>query len=373
MRKVKIPLVDLQIHHKNIKKEINEAFKKVLKSNSFILGNFVEEFEENFAKYCGAKYCIAVGNGTDALTIALKCIGIKPKDEVLVPANTFIATAEAVSLAGATPIFVDVNPDSFHIDLSKAEKKVTKKTKAIIPVHLFGQSVDMQRVTEFAKKYNLKIIQDCAQSHGAKFNGKYLVEYGDVCCYSFYPGKNLGALGDAGAIVTNNDELAKLCKMYRNHGRLNKYEHLFEGTNSRMDGIQGAILNVKLKYLDEWNSLRRKNAQIYNSLLQNISQISTPKELPLSDHVYHLYVIKTKERDQLMNFLNENQIATGIHYPIALPFLKAYQNYNFNPKDYQIAYKLQSEILSLPMYPELTESQIVYITKLIKKFFNFHS
>lgn len=369
MAKMKVPFVDLNAQYKGIKKEIDTIIKKVISEKSFILGKYVEEFEKNFASYCEAKYCIAVGNGTDALTLALKSLGLKENDEVLIPANTFIATAEAVTLSGAKPVFVDIEDDSYHIDLKDAERKISKRTRVIIPVHLYGQSVQMDRIRKFADTYNLKIVQDCAQSHGAKYNGKPLISFGDVCCYSFYPGKNLGAYGDAGAIVTNNEDIANFVKMYRNHGRLNKFDHVFEGTNSRMDGIQGAILNVKLKYLDEWNRLRKRNAHLYNQMLEGIEEVITPIEINGSDHVYHLYVIRTQNREKLIEYLSYNNISTGIHYPIALPFLKAYSSYNYKQSDFKVSYKHQNEILSLPMYPELSENQIEYVTQKIRKFF----
>ncbi|MCX7879304.1 MAG: DegT/DnrJ/EryC1/StrS family aminotransferase [Ignavibacteria bacterium] len=373
MRKLNIPLVDLKAQFKYLKNEINIVIQSVINDSSFILGKYVEEFEQNFAKFCNSKYCVAVGNGTDALTIALKCCGIGKNDEVIVPANTFIATSEAVTLCGAKPIFVDVDPNFYLINLDDASRKITKRTKAIIVVHLYGQPANMQKIVNFAKAHNLKIIQDCAQSHGAKFNNQHLVEFGDVCCYSFFPGKNLGAFGDAGAIVTNDEELATKCKMFRNHGRLDKYDHLFEGTNSRMDGLQGAILNVKLKYLEEWNDKRRNNAYLYNKLFEEVSEVVTPTEQQESFHVYHLYVIRSSRRKELTNFLSECGITTGIHYPIALPFLKAYSYMGHKKEDFPVAFKLQNEILSLPMYPELKENQIKYIVGTIKKFYKKRS
>lgn len=362
-----VPFVDLRKQYLSIKSEIDKAIKNVILDTAFIGGKYVEQFEEEFAKYCNAKYCIGVGNGTDALIIAMKALGIGKGDEVITAANSFIATSEAITAAGAKVVFVDCHPDYYTIDVEKIEEKINSKTKAIIPVHLYGQPTNMDHILEIAKKYNLYVIEDAAQAHGAKYKGKKVGSLSDIACFSFYPGKNLGAYGDAGAILTNNEELAKKCRMLSNHGRIEKYNHEFEGYNSRLDGLQAAILSVKLKYLDEWNEKRREVAYKYNKLLEN-TNVVTPKELPQTECVYHLYVIRTKQRNELQKFLKERGISTGIHYPIGLPFLKAYKYLNLSPKDFPATYQYQNEVLSLPIFPELTNYQIKNVVSNLNKF-----
>lgn len=366
---MKVPFVDLKAQYQNIKSEIDSAIKNVINDTAFISGKYAKIFEDEFAKYCDSQYCIGVGNGTDALFIALKALGISSGDEVITVANSFIATSEAITASGARVIFVDCHPDYYTIDVEKIEEKITDKTKAIIPVHLYGQPADMDRILEIAKKYNLYVIEDSAQAHGAKYHNQRVGTFGDIACFSFYPGKNLGAYGDAGAILTNNEELATKCRMLANHGRIEKYNHEFEGYNSRLDGLQAAILSVKLKYIDEWNEKRREVAYNYNKLLENINVV-TPKELSQTECVYHLYVIRTKNRDRLKGYLKNKEISTGIHYPIGLPFLRAYRYLNYKPEDFPITYQYQNEILSLPIYPELTMEQQIYICNNIKEFFN---
>lgn len=367
---MEIPFVDLKAQYRPIASEIEEAIAKVITECAFIRGKYVREFEENFAKFCGSKHCIGVGNGTDALFIALKVLGIGPGDEVIVPANTFIATSEAVTMAGAKIVFIDCDSATYIIDTRQIESKITSRTKAVIPVHLYGQPADMQTIFQIAKKHNLRIIQDCAQSHGAIFDKKPLSAFGEILCFSFYPGKNLGAYGDAGALVTNDDTLAKKAAMFANHGRMSKYDHKFEGFNSRMDGIQGSILNVKLKHLPDWTEKRKQNAARYNQLLKNIDEIIIPQLHPKAEHVYHLYVIRIKERDKLQAYLKKQGISTGLHYPIALPYLKAYRYLGYKYEDFPVASKYQNEILSLPMYPELSSSSISFIVEHIKQFLN---
>jgi len=364
-----IPFVDLKAQYQSLKSEIDKAIQNVISDCAFIGGKYVKNFESEFANYCEAKYCIGVGNGTDALFISLKALGIGKEDEVITAANSFIATSEAITATGAKVVFVDCHPDYYTIDTSKIEEKITNKTKAIIPVHLYGQPADMSKINAIAKRYNLFVIEDAAQAHGAKYNNQKVGTFGEIACFSFYPGKNLGAYGDAGAIVTDNEELAKKCRMLSNHGRIEKYNHEFEGYNSRLDGLQAAILSVKLKYLDGWIERRRQIAYLYNRLLQN-TNIITPKELPETRCVYHLYVVRTKKRTELQKFLKEKGIFTGIHYPIGLPFLKAYSYLNHKPEDFPIIYKYQNEFLSLPIYPELTISQQKFIIEKIIIFIN---
>jgi len=353
----------------SIKSEISEAIENVIADAAFINGKYVQEFEKNFAAFCQAKHCVGVGNGTDALFIALKALDIGPGDEVIVPANTFVATSEAVTMTGAQVVFVDCDPKTYNTDVKQISDLISTRTKAIIPVHLYGQPAEMNSIRKIADRYNLKIVQDCAQAHGAIINERPLANFGDILCFSFYPGKNLGAYGDAGAVVTNDDEIAKRVRMFANHGRILKYDHEFEGINSRMDGIQGAILNVKLKYLPKWTEKRMKNAALYNELLQDIDDIIIPYVHENVKHVYHLYVIRTKRREELQKYLKENGIATGIHYPIALPNLKAYRYLGHRPTDFPVASRFQDEILSLPMYPELADTEIEFIVEKIKEFF----
>ena len=364
-----VPFVDLKTQYHNIKGEITEAVNNVMEDSAFIGGKYVEKFESEFAKFCGAKFCIGVGNGTDAIFIALKMLGIGPGDEVITAANSFIATSEAISLTGARVVFCDVSETTRNINPDLIEEKITDKTKAIVPVYLYGQPADMDRIVEIAKKNNLYIVEDCAQAHGAEYKGKGAGTFGEVSCFSFYPGKNLGAYGDGGAIITDNENLAEKIRMYANHGRSAKYDHEFEGVNSRLDGMQAAILSVKLKHIKKWNSMRNSNARIYNEKLKGVGDIITPMIYDDRGHVFHLYVIRTMERDRLKKFLADNDISSGIHYPIALPNLKAYSYLKHKPEDFPVSSKLQNEILSLPMYPELTEEQIDYISNLISRFF----
>ena len=356
---MKVAFVNLKSQYASIKEEIDKAILNVIQDSAFIGGKYLKSFEKNFANYIGVKYCIGVGNGTDALFIALKTLGIGKNDEVITAANTFIATAEAITLTGAKVVFVDCTENTYNIDTQKIEKAITDKTKAIIPVHLYGQPADMDTILEIAKKHNLFVIEDAAQAHGAKYKGRNVGTFGDCACFSFYPGKNLGAYGDAGAVVTNNDLLASKIRMFANHGRKEKYNHEFEGINSRLDGLQAAILNVKLKYLDLWNDRRRAIAKIYDEELKDI--VIIPSVLPDIRHVYHLYVIRVKNRNKLRELLAEKGISTGIHYPIPLPFLKAYSYLGHKPADFPVAYSIKDELLSLPIYGDMTDEQVEYV------------
>jgi len=367
---VKIPLVDLKAQYHSIKDEILEAVSSVMEESAFIGGSHVRKFESDFAEFCGAKCCIGVGNGTDAIFIALKSLGIGPGDEVITAANSFIATSEIITLLGAKVVFCDVSEVNRNIDPELISYKITEKTRAIIPVHLYGQPADMDSIVKIADENSLHIVEDCAQAHGARYKGKRVGTFGKVGCFSFYPGKNLGAYGDGGAIVTDGEDMAKKMRMYANHGRSEKYNHEFEGVNSRLDGMQAAVLNVKLKYLEEWNLKRNKNAKIYNDKLKSVGDIKIPAIAGDRDHVFHLYVIRSKKRDRLKGFLADNGIFCGIHYPIALPNLKAYKYLKHKPEDFPVSSGLQDEILSLPMFPELTAEQIDYVVSKIKEFFS---
>lgn len=361
-----IPLVDLKKQYDSIKSKIDNAIKEVLINSSFIGGNAVTEFENNFAKYLVVNHCISCANGTDSLEILLKALEIGKDDEVIIPAVSWISTSEAVSSVGAKPVFVDINSDYYTIDITKIEAKITNNTKAIIPVHLYGQPVDMIKLMAIAKKHNLKVIEDCAQAHGAEFNNKKIGSFGDCASFSFYPGKNLGAYGDAGAMVTNDTKIAEKARMIANHGQKEKHNHIIEGRNSRMDGIHAAVLNIKLKYLEKWTQQRIINANHYSKNIKaNI--VIKPKTIRGGKHVFHLYVIRTKKRKKLISYLKANGVSSAIHYPIALPFLKCYEYYNHKENDFPVSYKLTKEILSIPMFPELGLENIEYISKIINE------
>lgn len=363
----KINFVDLKRQYQSIKAEIDEAISRVINGTNFILGDEVEEFEKEFAEFCQTKFCIGVASGTDALFLSLKALDIGPGDEVITVPNTFIATVLAISLTGAKPIFVDINSQTYNIDFQKIEEKITRKTKAIIPVHLYGQPAEMDKILTVAKKYNLKVIEDACQAHGAEYQGRRVGSFGDLAAFSFYPSKNLGAYGDGGAITTNNAELAEKIRMLRNYGQRIKYQHLVKGFNSRLDTLQAAILRVKLKYLDQWNKSRRQNAQLYNQLLVD-TDVITPKEIPGANAVYHLYVIRTQKRDELVKFLSKRNISTVIHYPIPIHLQPAYQDLDYKLGDFPITEKISKEIISLPMFPELTKEEINYVVQSIKEF-----
>lgn len=363
-----IPLVDLKIQYQSIKEEIDEAIKRIIENTAFIMGDEVKRFEENFASFCNAEYAIGTSSGTTALHLALIACGIRDGDEVITVPNTFIATAEAITHCGAKVVFVDVDEDSYTLNSTKLEDAITPKTKAIIPVHLFGQPADLEPIIEIAKKHNLKVIEDAAQAHGAEYKGQKVGTFGDAACFSFYPAKNLGAFGDAGMITTNNDEIAEKVSILRNHGRFTKYEHTVEGYNYRIDALQAAILDVKLRHLDEWTEQRRHNAALYSELLQDV-EIITPKEMNYAKHVYHLYVIRTSQRDELREYLSDQEISTGIHYPIPLHLQPAYEYLGYEAGSFSVAEQMATEVLSLPMYPELSECNIKKIAKLIGNFF----
>jgi dTDP-4-amino-4,6-dideoxygalactose transaminase len=363
-----IPFVDLRTQYNLLKKEIDGAIQSVIERSAFIRGEEVQEFEQNFADMYQVKHCIGVANGTDALYIAMKMLGIGPGDEVITVANSWISTSETIVQTGAKPIFVDIDEYS-TIDSSKIEELITENTIAIIPVHLYGQAADIKTIAEIAARHNLYLIEDCAQSHFTTFNEQKVGTFGDIATFSFYPGKNLGAYGDAGAIITNDDDLASKMRMYANHGALEKHHHIMEGINSRLDTLQAAILKVKLPYIIQWNEMRRKNAKIYDDLLEEVGDIICPMVRENTEHIFHVYCIRTNHRNDLMKYLNENGIGTAIHYPVALPFMEAYSFLNHKLTDFPRAAKFQDQILSLPMYPELKIEMIVYIVDKIKTFF----
>ena len=359
---VAIPFVDLKAQYESIKPDIDAAIASVISETAFIGGPHVKAFEDAFARYCGVANCVGVANGTDALFIALRALGIGPGDEVITVANSFVATSEAIRMAGAQVVFVDMDPVTMNIDVTRIEAKITPRTKAIIPVHLYGQPADMAPIRALADAHDLRIVGDAAQAHGATYRGRPISQLADITCFSFYPGKNLGAYGDGGALVTDNAEWAANARMFANHGRTKKYDHDFEGVNSRLDGLQAAVLNVKLGHLDNWTEARRRNARLYNEALAATSLV-TPTEIDDVRAVYHLYVVRVPNgrREDLQRHLNEWGVNTGIHYPIALPYLNAYRYLNAAPTDFPESLRTSNEILSLPMFPELTEEQVRHV------------
>ena len=365
----KVPFVDLKMQYYSIKESIDTAIADVIENTAFIRGKYVDNFEKAFAKECGVKHCIGVANGTDAIYLTLKMLGIGEGDEVITVANSWISTSETITQTGAKVVFVDIEPDYFTIDINKIEAKITSKTKAIIPVHFYGQMANIVAVKNIADKHNLYLIEDCAQAHFSEFQGIRAGTTGIAATFSFYPGKNLGAYGDAGAVITNDDELAKKIKMYANHGCVVKHQHEIEGINSRLDGIQAAILEAKLPHIYEWNNKRLANGLFYNSLLSDCKNIIIPKIRDNSKHIFHVYCLRAENRDGLQKFLNESNIETSIHYPTALPNMQAYKYLNHTPSDFPIASDYQSKILSLPMYPELTKEQMEYVASKIKEFY----
>ena len=356
---MKVPFADLRAQYQSIKQEIDGAVQQVLNEAAFIGGKRVSAFEEAFAEYTGARFCVSCANGTDALEIALRAVGIGAGDEVLVPANTFVATAEAVSNVGARVVFVDSAADSYNIDVRKIEEKISPLTRAVIAVHLYGQPVELDELMAVTNRRGLLIIEDCAQAHGAEYKGRRVGTFGAAAAFSFFPGKNLGAYGDAGAIVTNRAETADRCRLIANHGGKVKYEHQIVGRNSRLDGLQAAVLLVKLRHIERWTECRRASAALYMSLLAGagVVQFAVPDYLR---HVYHLFVVEVPNRDLVRQALSGRGIETGIHYPCALPLLEAYRNLGHTPADFPIAAGKMHKILSMPMSAELARDQLEY-------------
>lgn len=366
---MKVPFVDLKIQYAGIKTEIDAAIENVIAETAFIGGKYVEEFEHKFAALYGVKHCIAVGNGTDSLFILMKMLGIGADDEVITVANSWISSSETISQTGARPVFVDIDPLYYSIDENLLEAAITSKTKAIIPVHLQGQICEMDKIMNIANKYGIPVIEDCAQSHFSEYDGIRAGTIGIAGSFSFYPGKNLGAYGDAGCIITNDDELALKCKMYARHGALKKHQHKMEGINSRLDGLQAAILSAKLPYILDWTAKRIENAAHYEESLKDIPEIVLPVTRNNSKHTYHLYVIRTERRDELASFLKSKSIETAVHYPVALHNMEAYQYLGYDAETFPVANAYQSKILSLPMYPELSLEQIQYVADCIREFY----
>jgi len=366
---MKVPFVDLKAQYQSIKPEIDNAMASVFEDGNFIGGRFVKEFESQFSALHKIENCIAVGNGTDALYATLKMIGIKPGDEVLTPALSWISSAETITLAGGTPVFVDIETQFYTIDPVQIEQKISSKTKAIVVVHLYGQVANMYPILEIAKRNNLKVIEDCAHAHLAEMNKRKAGTFGDAGCFSFYPTKNLGAYGDGGCVITNDNDLARKIRRYVNHGGLTKDEHLTEGVNSRLDSLQAAILIVKLKHLTLWTGKRIQHVMRYTSLLKGINGIIVPQVRLDTKHSFHLYVIKAKQRDSLRKYLMLHGIETMIHYPQALPLEPAYEYLQYSKDDVPAASTATEEILSLPVCPELSVEQIEYVCKKIRQFY----
>lgn len=368
---MKILFADLKLQHKEINKDIIQAIRKVIARNDFILGEEVSLFEQEFARFCNSRYAIGVSSGTEALFLALLSLNIGQGDEVIVPAFTYIASALAISYTGAMPVFADIDERTYNIDVSKIKDAITGKTKAIIPVHLYGQPADMPAIVKIAKEYNLKVIEDAAQAHGAEIKADGQVSkvgsIGDIGCFSFYPSKNLGALGDGGMITTNNEAVYKKVCMLRDYGRVSKYEHHILGYNSRLDTIQAAVLRLKLRKLDKWNTMRIKAVSIYNEYLKGIDGIVTPYVDTSVKHVYHVYAIRSSKRDMLVNTLKDNGISAIIHYPIPVHLQKAYAHLGYKIGDFPVAEKVSPEIVSLPMYPHIKETQIKFVAETIRK------
>jgi dTDP-4-amino-4,6-dideoxygalactose transaminase len=361
-----IPFLDLQAQHAPLRSELAQAISEVIESGAFAGGPFVEAFEQDFADFCQCEHAIGVGNGTDALWLALIACGVGQGDEVITVPNTFIATAEAISFCGATPVFVDVDERTYTMDPGALEKAVTAKTKAIIPVHLFGQPAHLDPILDFARARGLRVIEDAAQAHGAEYRGRRAGSLGDAGCFSFYPGKNLGAFGEAGAVVTNDGELAGKIRILRDHGQVRKYHHTMVGWNCRMDGIQGAVLRVKLRHLAEGNRRRREHAAFYNRGLAALEEVTLPREAEYAKHIYHIYAIRVPERDRVLQALQAQGIGCGIHYPVPIHLQEAYRALGHGRNDFPVSEKTSAEFLSLPMFPELTEAQLSRVAEAVE-------
>lgn len=363
-----VPFVDLSAQHRLLAPELQRAISAVLERGDFILGEDVRAFESEFARYCEAQYAVGVSSGTAALELALRAFGIGPGDEVLTAANTFIATAAAISHSGAKPVLVDIDPQGYNMDVSRMEAALTERTKAVIPVHLYGHPADMDPILEIAKRHGLVVIEDACQAHGARYKGKRVGSLGHAAAFSFYPTKNLGACGDAGMVVTDDPEVAERIRMLRDHGQKDKYRHTLLGYNHRLDTLQAAVLRVKLKYLDQWNLARRQNAHLYNRLLDGCPVIM-PKEADWCECVYHLYVVRVQDRDALRAHLQDKGIATGIHYPVPIHLQPAYQQLGYGKGSFPLTEQRCEQVLSLPLYAELGPAQIEYVTEVIRGFF----
>lgn len=364
---MRVPFTNLKALHSPLKQEIQRVIGRIIDSGVFTNGPFVERFEEEFAAYCGSEYSVGVSSGTDALWLTLTAMGVGPGDEVITVPMSFIATAEGISLTGAKPVFVDIDPHTYTMDPSALESAITPRTKVLIPVHLFGQMAEMDAIQEIAKKYYLKVIEDAAQSHGAEYQNRKAGSIGDAGCFSFYPGKNLGAIGEAGAVVTNDSSLAKQLRILRDHGQAKKYHHQTIGWNSRMDEIQAAVLSLKLPRLDQENEARRINAASYDEFLSSIEKISCPRVGKMRTHAYHIYAIRTPERARILRTLSKNTIEYGIHYPVPIHLQPAYQSLGHRVGDFPVSEACSESFISLPIFPTLSSTQIQAVSDTISE------
>ncbi|MBV8901360.1 MAG: DegT/DnrJ/EryC1/StrS family aminotransferase [Verrucomicrobia bacterium] len=362
-----VPFLDLKAHHQPILDEINRAIREVIDSNAFAGGPFVVDFESEFAAYCDASYAIGVGNGTEALWLSLLARGIGCGDEVITVPNTFMGTAEAITYCGAQPVFVDVDERTYTMDPARLEEAITPKTKAVIPVHLFGQPADMDPIVAIARKHGLFVLEDACQAHGAEYKGRKAGTLGDAACFSFYPGKNLGAFGEAGAVVTQDAELQERIRTLRDHGQVRKYHHKVVGWNGRMDGIQAAVLRVKLRYLERGNQLRRSHAARYGRALAGMEEVIRPIQAPDVRHVYHIYAVRVPDRDEVMRFLTQKGIGCGVHYPVPVHLQEAYRDLGYAEGAFPVAERCAAEFVSLPMFPELTPTQVETVVQAVKE------
>jgi dTDP-4-amino-4,6-dideoxygalactose transaminase len=364
---IKVPFLNLNSQHAPLRREFSAAIEEVIDSGAFAGGLFVAQFEEDFASYCDSRHAIGVGSGTEALWLTLLAFGVGPGDEVLTVPSTFMATAEAITYCGAKPVFVDIDERTYTLDPAGLEDAITRRTKAIIPVHLFGQAADMDPILEIARARGLYVIEDAAQAHGAEYKGRRAGSLADAGCFSFYPGKNLGAFGEAGAIVTSNDELQEKIRVLRDHGQIRKYHHTMVGWNCRMDAIQAAVLRIKLRYLEQGNELRRSHAAQYNRLLERLEEVVAPYQAPYARHVYHIYAIRVRERNGVIERLREMGIGCGIHYPVPVHLQEAYSNLGYGAGSFRVAEQTSQEFISLPMFPELTPAQVEMVAEDLKE------
>lgn len=363
---MQVPFLNLRLHHEPIRAELRDAIETVIDASAFAGGSFVERFEREFAEFCGAKHACGVGNGTDALWFALLALGVGPGDEVITVPSTFMATAEAITYCGARPVFVDIDEETYTMDASQLQRAITKRTKAIMPVHLFGQMADMDAILDIARRHGLPVVEDACQAHGAEYKSRPAGSVGDIGCFSFYPGKNLGALGEAGAAVTSNIELKQKMDVLRDHGQAKKYHHAVVGWNGRMDGIQAAALSIKLKRLAEGNERRRAHARHYGELLSGLDEIILPKQAVDRTHVFHIYAIRLPRRDEMIRTLAQDGISCGIHYPIPVHLQEAYRSLELGRGSFPVAERCADEFASLPMYPELSREQVEAVARALR-------
>ena len=364
---IKVPFLDLKAHHLPMMKEISLAIQEVIETSAFAGGPFVTAFEQDFAAYCDVPHALGVGSGTEALWLSLLACGVGPADEVITVPSTFMATAEAITYCGARPVFVDVDERTYTMNPAALQSALTARTKAIIPVHLFGQPADMDPIVEFAREHGLYVIEDACQAHGAEYNGRRVGTLGDAACFSFYPGKNLGAFGEAGAVVTRNAELQDKIRILRDHGQVRKYYHSVVGWNCRMDGIQAAVLRIKLRHLERYTELRRTHAAHYDRALSSIGELTVPMHAAWARHVYHVYAIRVKHRDEVMQLLAEKGVGSAVHYPVPIHLQEAYRSLGYQRGTFPIAERCATEFLSLPMFPELTSAQVEIVIEAVKE------